>query len=98
MADPVQVETQSVTTPPPANPTPAPDAAPVAPAPAAAKPAVAVAPVADKPLALGGGGEDKPVTTPADFPENWADVMAGGGAQLAAPDRGDHSPAAIGKA
>src|SRR3990167_9237752 len=97
MADPVQVEPPSVTTPPQANPTPAPNAAPVAPA-TPAKPAVAAAPVADKPLALGGGGEDKPVTTPADWPENWPDVMAGGDAKLAAQYRRYHSPAAIGKA
>src|SRR3990167_9965143 len=98
MADPVQVETPSVTTPPPANPTPAPNAAPVAPA-TPAKPAVAAAaPDGGKPLALGGGGEDKPVTTPADWPENWPDVMAGGDAKLAAQYRRYHSPAAIGKA
>src|SRR3990167_4810505 len=98
MADPAPVETQSVTTPPPANPTPAPNAAPVAPAPATAKPAVAVAPVADKPLALGGGGEDKPVTAPVNFPENWADIMAGGDPKAAAYYRRYNSPAAVGKA
>src|SRR3990167_9413465 len=95
MADPAPVETQSVTTPPPANPTPAPDATKGAPP--AAKVAD-VAPDGGKPLALGGGGEDKPVTTPADWPENWPDVMAGGDAKLAAQYRRYHSPAAIGKA
>ena len=81
MADP-QTATLAATPAPNSSPEPTP-APPPANAGAAAGGAAPEAkagspPAADTPLALSDGGDDKASATPANWPENWREIMAGG--------------------
>ena len=97
MADQAPAETPSATTPTP-TPSPAPSAPPAVSPAKASNGAAPAAPADDKPLALGGGGEDKPVAAPVNWPENWPDIMAGGDPKAAAYYRRYASPVNVGKA
>jgi hypothetical protein len=85
--------------PPPAAPAPAAPPAPATLAGGAAPPAPAAAPPAGAPPATlaAGGGAPPPVAVPANFPDNWRDLMAGDDKAFRTQlDRFD-SPAAVAK-
>lgn len=92
MAEPA-AKTQAAT-PPPSNPeTPPSQTSPAG----AAKPAAPDGgpPAGDKPLAAGGGKTDDKVETPANWPSNWREIMAGGNDKFLATLNRFDSPANV---